>query len=174
MDLLRKDVARFEQGIYRNVKVPLNENQFAALVSFTFNVGEGGLIKTNVGSAVNEGRFGQVPEALLGWSKARVNGEMKTLPGLYNRRKSEGELFLKPVEGADPAQVFVGWTKDRLSAAQRKLQSLGLYLIKVDGLWGPATAKAISAFAEKSGVSAGVSPEAGVPQGYLDALTSAT
>lgn len=173
MDLLRKDVERFEKGVYRNVKVPLNENQFAALVSFTFNVGEGGLVKTNVGNAVNEGRFGQVPEALLAWSKARVNGEMKTLPGLYNRRKSEGELFLKPAEGTDPAQVFVGWTKDGLAVAQRKLQSLGLYLIKVDGIWGPATAKAVAAFAEKSGVSAGPTPQAGVPQGYLDALTAA-
>ena len=173
MDLLRKDVERFEQGVYRNVTVPLNENQFAALVSFTFNVGEGGLVNTNVGNAVNAGQFDQVPGALLAWSKARVKGVLQTLPGLHNRRKSEGELFVRPVVGSDPAQAFVTWTKDRLIVAQRKLQALGLYTIKVDGIWGPSTAKAVDDFAAQSGVSAGPTPQVGVPQGYLDALTAA-
>jgi lysozyme len=174
MDLLTKDVERFEQGVRRNVKVPLNENQFAALVCFTFNVGEGGLSpKTRVATLLNAGQFDQVPGALLEWSKARINGQLQTMTGLFRRRQSEGELFAKPCADAplgDPALVFVAWSKESLAQAQTKLQALGLYRVKVDGLWGPSTASAIAAFAEQAGVSAGTNPKAGVPQGFLDAL----
>lgn len=171
MELLRKDVGRFEKGVYRNITVELNQNQFDALVCFTFNVGEGGLVNTGVQRAVNASNFGDVPAALEQWAKARVNGVLKVLPGLLARRKSEGELFMRPLGWVAPAMV--PWTKASLTEAQTKLQRLGLYTSKIDGLWGPGTEQAIRAFANRSFTSAGKNPKAGVPQGFLDALASA-
>ena len=91
--LLVRDLKQFEQAIYRLVSVPLTQNQFDALVCFLFNVGPGGLTNTKVQAAVNSKRFADVPAALEAWSKAMVNGQMVTLPGLLARRKAEGELF---------------------------------------------------------------------------------
>ncbi|MDT4867069.1 Phage lysozyme [compost metagenome] len=38
-DILRADLATFEEQVSRLVKVPLTDNQFAVLVSFDFNTG---------------------------------------------------------------------------------------------------------------------------------------
>jgi lysozyme len=179
--LLAKDLRHFEQAIYRNITVCLNPNQFDALVCFTYNVGEGGIKDKNgltgVGKAVNESRFSDVPAALAEWSHARVNGQLVTLKGLLNRRKSEGELFTKPYDGAlvcDPPPTLVPWTTATLKGAQAKLATLGLNKKGLDGLWGPGTSSAILTFSRNSGVSTGGHPEEGVTQAFLAALAAAT
>lgn len=106
MEILAKDVARFERALRKHTTVELNSNQFDALVCFLFNVGEGGIIGTGVQAAVNTQRFQDVPAALAKWN--RVNG--KPHPGLINRRKSEGELFVRPVEEPAPPALAEGLT----------------------------------------------------------------
>lgn len=174
--LLAKDLVRFEKAVYQNVTVCLNPNQFDALVCFLFNVGEGGLRgkkgPTEVCTAVNEGRFQDVPAALAEWSKTTVNGKKVVLKGLLNRRKSEGELFAKPYEGAlvcEPPPVLIPWTKDSLRAVQARLVALG-YRIAVDGIWGPKTSASVLLFSREEGVSTGGSPDKGVTQEFLTAL----
>jgi lysozyme len=98
MEILAKDVARFEAGIRENLEVELSQNQFDALVSFTFNVGVGGLKGTKIQRACNAGEFDKVPELLLEWCKFKVNGEVRENIGLKNRRRSEGELFASSEE----------------------------------------------------------------------------
>lgn len=85
--MLRIDLEKFEQYVKDNVHIPLNENQFSALVSFCYNCGVGNLRKL-----VKVRNAEQIAEALLLYTKA--NG--KTLAGLVRRRKAERELFLKP------------------------------------------------------------------------------
>lgn len=172
-NLLRKDVERFEKGVYKNITVQLNQNQFDALVCFTFNVGEGGLVGTGVQKAINAGQFDQVPAKLEEWSKARVNGVLKILTGLLNRRKSEAALFMKPVGDTAPDDVFVPWTKQGLTLAQSKLQQLGLYLIQIDGLCGPSTERAIKTFAAQANISVGPDPKKGVLSSFLGVLAKA-
>lgn len=98
MDLLRSDLPRYEEPINRLVKVPLNQNQFDALVAFTFNVGVGGFSSSTVLRRVNERRFDLVREALLMWTKAGG----KTMRGLVNRRNAEADLFERPVAPPPP------------------------------------------------------------------------
>lgn len=100
--ILRSDLVVFEEVVKRLVTVELNDNQFSALVSFVFNVGETNFAKSSVLKSVNSKKFKDVPANLAKWNKARVNGELKVLPGLVKRRAEEAALFMGP-----PAQDTV-------------------------------------------------------------------
>ena len=90
---LLQDVAKFEKYINNPSYVPftaqLNQNQFDALVSFAFNLGQGNVKKLCVGRNIN-----QIPSAMRQYCKAAG----KTLPGLQRRRKAEAALYNKKVE----------------------------------------------------------------------------
>lgn len=90
MDILKKDLTRFEQGVSRLITVPLTQGQFDALVSFSFNVGLGNLQKSTIRMKVNRGDYEGGAEGLLDWTKAGG----KVLKGLLNRRNDERALFL--------------------------------------------------------------------------------
>ncbi len=89
-DILKKDLARFEQGVARLCPGPLTQGQFDALVSFSFNVGLGNLQKSTIRMKVNRGDFEGAAESFLDWTKAGG----KVLKGLVNRRNDERALFL--------------------------------------------------------------------------------
>jgi lysozyme len=88
-DILRKDLARFEAGVARLIKVELTQGQFDALVSFSFNVGLGNLQNSTLRMKVNRGDFEGAAEQFLVWTKAGG----KVLPGLVKRRTHEKEMF---------------------------------------------------------------------------------
>ena len=88
-DILRKDLARFEAGVLRLIKVPLTQGQFDALVSFSFNVGLGNLQKSTLRMKVNREDYEGAAEQFLVWTKAGG----KVLPGLVKRRTHEKEMF---------------------------------------------------------------------------------
>jgi len=98
LELLAKDVSKCEEAIIKNIKVPLNQNQFDALVSWSFNCGTGVLKTSTLSKRLNEGFYDEVPNHLLNWSKATINGKSQTVKGLLNRRISEGQLWNTPVE----------------------------------------------------------------------------
>ncbi len=87
--LLREDVARFETGVSRYVRVPLNENQFSALVCFAFNVGLEAFAKSTLLNLLNRKWYTQVPAQLMRWSYAGG----KQLRGLVARRQDEADLW---------------------------------------------------------------------------------
>lgn len=91
--LLVKDLDRFERAVDRLVKVPLSANQFAALVSFAFNVGEGkkGFATSALLKKLNAGNYDAVPGELAKW----VNAGGKKVEGLVNRRAAESGLWAK-------------------------------------------------------------------------------
>lgn len=86
--LLRHDMDFFEGRVSRFVKVPLNDDEYAALVSFDFNTG--GLDKSTLLRKLNAGDRKGAADEFLRWDKAGG----KTLAGLTRRRKSERKLFL--------------------------------------------------------------------------------
>ena len=167
LEILAKDVKICEDAIKKNIKVPLTQSQFDALVSFGFNCGVGVYASSSACAALNLGKYEEVPAKLLDWSKVKINGVLQVNKGLYNRRKSEGELF----SGKNSSLII--WDKNSLIEAQKYLNKLGLYTVKIDGLWGPATAKAIDDFEAKSGVSAGNDKKTKVTQDFFEALKTA-
>jgi GH24 family phage-related lysozyme (muramidase) len=94
-DLLRFHIQKFEQGVLGLVKVPLNSNQFSALVSFSFNVGTGNLQTSTLLKKLNALDYTGAADEFLKWAKAKG----QELPGLVRRRKAERDLFLKSDAG---------------------------------------------------------------------------
>ena len=95
-ELLKKDLEYFEDHVTTLVKIPITQNQFDALVSFTFNVGEGNLKKSTLLKKLNNvivpvhKVLEVVADEFLRWNKAGG----KVLSGLTKRRKAERLLFL--------------------------------------------------------------------------------
>jgi len=90
---LTLDLKQYEQAVLKGVKVPLNANQFGALVSFTFNLGAGNFAKSTLLKKVNAKDWAGAAAEFSKWNKAAG----KVLPGLTKRRAAEAKLFLTPV-----------------------------------------------------------------------------
>ena len=97
--ILRQDLAKFERYVTDAVKVPLNQNEFDALVSFTFNLGPGNLRSSTLLKKLNAGDRAGAADEFLKWTKAGG----KTLPGLVKRREAERALFRAPMVDPRPA-----------------------------------------------------------------------
>lgn len=93
LELLEKDIHKFEEGIDKLITVPINENQRGALVSLAYNIGLGNLKKSHIVKLINQGNFGSVDSYWLAHNKASG----KVLSGLTTRRQRELELFKKEV-----------------------------------------------------------------------------
>lgn len=88
---LRADLAVAEEAVDRLVTVPLNDHQFDALVSFTFNCGTGALASSTLLRLLNKGDYQGAADQFLVW----VRGDRGPLPGLVARRAEERALFLE-------------------------------------------------------------------------------
>jgi len=89
--ILAKDVAKFERGVLRFVTVHLSQNEFDALVSFSFNLGLGTLQRSTLRQALLRGDKNAAMQSLRKYNKAGG----KVLRGLDNRRKDEEALFMR-------------------------------------------------------------------------------
>lgn len=87
--LLDDDLKQAAREVERQVKVPLSDNQFAALACFIFNVGAMNFAQSTLLRLLNRGWYEQVPAQLMRWN--RVRGE--PLGGLSRRRAAEGRLW---------------------------------------------------------------------------------
>lgn len=85
------DLAKFEKTVNESVAVPINQNQFDALVSLTYNIGAGAFKGSTLLKLLNKGDYQGAADQFLRWNKA--NG--KVLNGLTRRREAERALFLK-------------------------------------------------------------------------------
>ncbi|MEL6790170.1 MAG: glycoside hydrolase family protein [Pseudomonadota bacterium] len=96
--LLRHDLVSREKAVSRLTRVPLNQNEFDALVSFVYNVGETAYSRSTARRRLNaENRMGAA-DALTWFNKATINGVLRPVDGLTRRRAAEKALFLTPVE----------------------------------------------------------------------------
>ncbi|POA99413.1 muraminidase [Chromobacterium sinusclupearum] len=91
--LLSQDLQRFEQGVSNLVKAAINQNQFDALISFSYNLGLGNLQSSTLLRLLNQGDYQGAAGQFPLWDKAGG----KVLPGLQKRRLDEQALFLTPV-----------------------------------------------------------------------------
>lgn len=93
-DLLMQDLVEVEVAVNSLVYAPLNQNQFDALVSFTFNLGYGALKASTLLSKLNGLDYDGAANEFPKW----IYGKGQILPGLVRRRKEEKKLFIEEVE----------------------------------------------------------------------------
>lgn len=94
--LLRADVRNSEDAVRRMVTVPINENQFSAMVSLAYNLGSGGFSNTSVLERLNDGNTKGAADAFLRYNRARINGTLTAIQHLTKRRGQERTLFITP------------------------------------------------------------------------------
>ncbi|MCP5369219.1 MAG: lysozyme [Rickettsiaceae bacterium] len=88
--LLRHDLLHAERAVSRYVNAELSNNQFSALVSFTFNLGAAALQRSSLRHKLNDNLYHEAANELLKWVYCAGK---KTL-GLVRRRIEERKLFL--------------------------------------------------------------------------------
>lgn len=105
---LAEDMRGFEAHVKRLVRVPLSQHQFDALVSFTYNCGDGALAGSTLLRKLNRGDYAGTEREFGKW----VNGGGRRLPGLVRRRAAEARLFADgdqatpdPDDGVMPQRV---------------------------------------------------------------------
>jgi len=129
--LLKHDLSQYEQAVQENVKVPLNDNQFAALVSFTYNVGISAFKSSTLLRKLNQQNYEAVPSELMKW----VNSKGRKVQGLVNRRAAEAGLWVKG-EYVASAYVNPSTRKTRVGATP---EVIGPIVAAASGLTGFAT-----------------------------------
>ena len=87
---MRNDLKSFEQTVNNTVKVPLNQNQFDALVSLAYNIGTNAFSKSTLVKKLNANDIRGAADQFDVW----VNAGGKRMQGLVNRRAKEKALFL--------------------------------------------------------------------------------
>ena len=108
-DAARQRMARelivYERGVLAACTVRPNQNQFDALVCFSWNVGVAGMTGSSVIKAHNRGDSQSAARAFGLWNKAGG----KVFAGLTRRRAAEGAMYLEPVpdDVSDPIEGAV-------------------------------------------------------------------
>ena len=87
--MLADDLAEFEGYVDKLVTVYLEQNQFDALVAWTFNLGPTNLKSSTMLRVLNDSKKLEVPVQMKRWNKAGG----KTLDGLIRRREAESLLW---------------------------------------------------------------------------------
>ncbi len=89
--LLINELAKAEAAVKRLITVPLSPETSAALISFTYNTGEGNLARSTLRRKMNAGDIRGGCMELRKW----VYAKGRRLQGLANRREAELALCLK-------------------------------------------------------------------------------
>lgn len=126
---LREDIEKFENGVKKAVFVPLTQNQFDALVSFTYNCGLGAFKSSTLLKKLNAKDYTGTAKEFLRWNKS--NG--RVLDGLKRRRNAEKDLF----EETPVKTIYVVKSGDTLSKIASKYGTTYKTLADLNGIKKP-------------------------------------
>ena len=101
-ELLKKDVEKFEDKVNKYSNYNFNQNQFDALVSFAYNIG-------NIDQLTAKGT--RTIEQISSHISLYVKAGGKTLAGLVKRREKEKELFDTPIESSNTSTTDIFYPK---------------------------------------------------------------
>ncbi len=95
--MLGEDIALAEEAVRSNVHLPLNANEFGALVEFARSIGPDNFASTLVPILLNAGDREAAADAFLIWSTVRVDGALVNSEDLIAQRTRTRDLFLTPM-----------------------------------------------------------------------------
>lgn len=87
--LFKDDIYKREKKVNKFIKKPICQQEFDALMSLSYNVGEGNLMISNVLKYTNKGK----PKEAKKWFKSFEKSNGKRLRGLIKRRKAESDMY---------------------------------------------------------------------------------
>lgn len=93
-EALMKEIRKHEENVKKHIKVDLNQNEFDALVSFSYNVGLSPKKTPTLINRVNARDWDGAAEAFLLYNKS--GGKKRA--GLVRRREAEKRLFETPTK----------------------------------------------------------------------------
>lgn len=93
MAIFAKQLAYFESEVERLVKVQISDNQFSALVDFTYNEGEGAFADSTLLKKLNSGDYSGAAAQFPLWHYVHIKGVLTHSDGLARRRAHEVALF---------------------------------------------------------------------------------
>lgn len=96
-DLLMEDLDVAAADVRHNVKVPLNDNEFGALVSLAFNVGGSAFAHSTLLRKLNRGDRRGAADEFGRFVYGHISGRKRKLKGLVIRREAERQMFVAPV-----------------------------------------------------------------------------
>ena len=146
---LKADLEKFEKHVdtYNN-KYKWNQNEFDALVSFAFNIG-------NIDQLTAKGTRSRavIAEKILLYNK---DGEGKVLTGLTKRRQAEQKMFLNAGDAVEQARSTVksGSTGEDVRYLQTRLYERGYNVGTIDGKFGSRTLAAVKLLQQDYGLTA--------------------
>lgn len=159
---LMADLAPVEEAIERHIRVPLTDGQHGALVSFCFNLGHAYAPKRgntpatplwNIAETLNKGDYAGAIRRMGLYNKQRIGGQLRTVPGLVNRRAAEAGLWVRgefvssssvPAEPEVPATVVdAAGTSTGKAAIGVGMAGTAATVIQSLGAVGPVVAIAI-------------------------------
>lgn len=130
---LKSDLVTSENAVNKYVTYAINQNQFDALVSFTFNLGSGNLASSTLLKKLNQGDISGAANEFDKWIYA--GGEV--LEGLVKRRAAEKELFLYGTVSGGGGTTTTG--NSTISSFQTWLNTNYSSGLTVDGIYGNNT-----------------------------------
>ncbi|HEY4326154.1 MAG TPA: lysozyme [Mucilaginibacter sp.] len=94
--LFRNTLGQYESAVNEQVKVSITQNQFDALVSFSYNEGTGALKESTLLVKLNEKNYAEAAAHFLAWDKITDphTGKKVVCDTLVQRRREESRLFL--------------------------------------------------------------------------------
>lgn len=147
--LLKEDLKKFESYVEKNTKFNLNDNQFSALVSYTYNRGYKGFRQL----MENSKTITDLPDNIVKYWGSNTNYK----DALIKRRKKERDLFNAPVNVSRETLIIPPPTMSRgnrgecVNQLQTCLSKLG-YPFPVRGVYDDATFRAVCDFQYKHGL----------------------
>jgi len=92
--LLRR-LDEFSGKVEACIKQPMSDKTLVAFVGLSYNIGSAGFCKSTTARLYNAGSFADACRAMGAWNKAKVNGVLRPVTGLTNRRARETALCLE-------------------------------------------------------------------------------
>jgi lysozyme len=157
--MLKKELVQFEAAVAKAVEVEINDNQYSALISFSYNLGVRSLFESTLLKYLNQGNYQEAADQFLVWDKAQIGTRLQVLPGLARRRRAERSLFLseswewarywepdRVLRLAESGQPLV--QGDDVLQVQKALIKAG-FEIQADGFFGLETDQKIRQFQQQ-------------------------
>lgn len=91
VEYFKADIKSFENAVNKYVSVPITQNMFDALVSFTYNLGAGTLKRSTLLKKLNRNDIAGAADEFGRF----VYAGGRIMKGLVRRRAAEKEIFLK-------------------------------------------------------------------------------